>query len=102
MFSEAKREMSSYPILGSSSTVFIQHLKTKRNTTMNTGRIPKKPEFLIDKLVARIEWGLSLCTTSIDLMDNTHTCMHAPAHTHTHTYMVEMKYSKDKVEDNLE
>ena len=88
VFSEAKRGMSSYPILGSSSTVFIQHLKTKRNPTMNTGRIPKKPESLIDILVARIEWDLSLCTTSIDLMDNTHTRMHAPARTqHTHTHI---------------
>ena len=57
-------------------------------------RIPKKPEFLIDILAARIEWDLSSCTTSIDLMDNTHT--------HTHTHTVEMKYSKDKMEDNLE
>ena len=55
-------------------------------------RIPKKPEFLIDILAARIEWDLSSCTTSIDLMDNTH----------THTHTVEMKYSKDKMEDNLE
>ena len=62
---------------------------------MSTGRIPKKPEFLIDLLAARIEWDLSSCTTSIDLMDNTHT------HTHTHTHMVEMKYSKEKMEDNL-
>ena len=67
MFSDAKRGMSSYPVLGSSSISCIYSTSYNKKKSHN-------------ELAARIEWDLSSCITSIDLMDNTHT------HTHTHIY----------------